>query len=266
VRAAAVLVLVMTTAVHAEPSAAEQAFERGRTLLTAGKVDEACAAFEDSLRLDFQYGTLFNLAQCDARRGKIATAFAEFSRIAKEDTVNSTRARRAGELAGELAPRVPKLRVIVGRATSAQVTLDGAPVDIAQPLPVDLGTHELVVDGQHRTITVAREGEEVEVAPPLAAPLPVIDAPPRAEPPHPPARSRTPALVTLGSGIAVAGAGLVVGGVAWRRWSDAQVLAMTDPIAADREVDRVRTLGNTSTAMVAIGAVAIAVGVYLWQR
>ena len=79
-------------------------------------------------------------------------------------------------------------------------------------------------------------------------------------------RSRTPAYVTLGSGIAVAGAGLVVGGVAWRRWNDAQSLAMTDPIAADREVDHVRTLGNTSTAMVAIGAVAIAVGVYLWQR
>jgi len=41
---------------------------------------------------------------------------------------------------------------------------------------------------------------------------------------------------------------------------------MTEPAAADREVGNVRTLGNTSTAFVAIGAVAIAGGVYLWQH
>ena len=58
----------------------------------------------------------------------------------------------------------------------------------------------------------------------------------------------------------------MLGGFAWARWRDAERLGMTDPMAADREVDHVRTLGNASTALVAVGAAAIAVGVYLWRR
>ena len=83
----------------------------------------------------------------------------------------------------------------------------------------------------------------------------------------PPRRpSRLPAALALGGGALALGTGLSVGAVAWSSWRDAQKLAMTDPVAADRQVAHVRTLGNVSTALVAVGAVAIAVGVYLWRR
>jgi len=281
VRIAAALLLSLAVAgvAAAAPSAADEAFERGRALMTAGKIAEACAAFEDSLRLDFQLGTLFNLAQCDARRGKLATALAAFRRIAREDTANATRAARARELADALDKRVPHLRIALAGGT-AQVTLDGAPVDIAAPLAVDLGTHVVAAGREQRTITVAKEGETIDVAlalappppapppaPPPTTPMPREVPPPGPPPmPPPPHRSRAPALITLAVGAAVAGTGLVVGGFAWARWRDAERLGMTDPMAADREVDHVRTLGNASTVLVAVGAAAIAVGVYLWRR
>jgi hypothetical protein len=279
--AAALLSLAVASVAAAAPSPADEAFERGRALMTAGKIAEACAAFEDSLRLDFQLGTLFNLAQCDARRGKLATALAAFRRIAREDTANATRAGRARELADALDKRVPRLRITL-TGGSAQVTVDGAPVDIATPLAVDLGSHVVTAGGEQRTVTVAKEGETVDVAlalaPPPPAPPPAPppttprELPPPGPPPLPPppgyprGRARAPALITLAVGGAVAGAGLVVGGFAWARWRDAERLGMTDPMAADREVDHVRTLGNASTALVAVGAAAIAVGVYLWRR
>lgn len=272
--AAALLTVAIASVAAAAPSPADEAFERGRALMTAGKIAEACAAFEDSLRLDFQYGTLFNLAQCDARRGKLATALAAYRRIAGEDTANATRAARARELAAALEPRVPHLRITLTGGT-AQVTLDGAPIDIAGPLAVDLGAHVVAAGGAQRSVTVANEGDTVEVALALAAPSPAVAsaAPPREAPPPgpppmppPPHRSRVPALFTLWAGSAVAGTGLVIGGFAWARWRDTERLGMTDPMAADREVDHVRTLGNVSTALVAVGAAAIAVGVYLWRR
>ena len=279
IAAALLLSLAVAGVAAAAPSAADEAFERGRALMTAGKIAEACAAFEDSLRLDFQLGTLFNLAQCDARRGKLATALAAFRRIAREDTANATRAARARELADALDKRVPHLRIALAGGT-AQVTLDGAPVDIAAPLAVDLGTHVVAAGREQRTITVAKEGETIDVAlalappppapppaPPPTTPMPREVPPPGPPPmPPPPHRSRAPALITLAVGAAVAGTGLVVGGFAWARWRDAERLGMTDPMAADREVDHVRTLGNASTVLVAVGAAAIAVGVYLWRR
>jgi hypothetical protein len=261
-RGACIAVLVVRAALAA-PSPADQAFERGRTLLQQNKIAEACAAFEDSLRLDFQYGTLFNLAQCDVRRGKLATALAAFRRVAAEDKANPTRAARAQEIADELEPRVPTVRVVTGPGASP-VTLDGQPVDITAPVRVDVGTHVVAGAGQRREVRAA-EGERLEVT--LAAPG--APPPPTAvEAPMPPPRrpSKLPAALTIGGGVLALGSGLSVGAVAWSGWRDAQKLAMTDPVAADRQVDHVRTLGNVSTALVAVGAVAIAVGVYLWRR
>jgi len=266
---------VASTPASAAPGPADEAFERGRALMAAGKIDEACGAFADSLRLDFQYGTLFNLAQCDERRGKLATAFDELRRIAREDTKNPARADRARELAAALEPRLPRLHVtITGPAGPGRATIDGSPLDITQSSPLDLGSHDVVVAGMPRTVVATREGEIVELAItapiqlPLATPSETVATPRSsvAESPRTAVHRHTPALITIGGGVAVTAVGLVLGAVAWKRWDDAKNLATTDPMAANRDVSDVRALGNTSTVFVAIGAVAIAVGVYLWRR
>jgi hypothetical protein len=71
---AASLAFVATTALAADPPAAQALFERGKTLLDQRRVDDACRAFEESQRLDPGIGTLFHLADCEERRGRTATA------------------------------------------------------------------------------------------------------------------------------------------------------------------------------------------------
>ena len=66
--------------------AAEKLFQDGRTALAAGKLDEACDAFHGSENLEPRVGTLLNVADCEERRGRIATAWIEFN-----DAVNFAR-------------------------------------------------------------------------------------------------------------------------------------------------------------------------------
>jgi hypothetical protein len=58
------------------PAAAEALFEQARAAMAAGSYDIACARFRDSDKLDPAVGTRFNLADCEERRGRVATAAA----------------------------------------------------------------------------------------------------------------------------------------------------------------------------------------------
>ena len=62
-------------------------FERGRALQKDGKTAEACAAFGESLRLEFAYGTLFNVANCAELDGNLGTAWKAYHRLASEDLI-----------------------------------------------------------------------------------------------------------------------------------------------------------------------------------
>ena len=56
------------------PAAAEALFEQARAAMAAGSYELACARFRDSDRLDPAIGTRFNLADCEEKRGRVATA------------------------------------------------------------------------------------------------------------------------------------------------------------------------------------------------
>ncbi len=264
-RGVLVIGLLGLLAGRAAATPADDSFERGRNLMNEGKIAEACAAFEDSLRLDFQLGTLFNLAGCNAQRGKLATALAAYRRIASEDK-NSQRADRSRELADQLAPRVPMLAIsIANRQPTTEVSVDGAAVDPSNPVPVDLGTHEIVIRSPgradvKRSVEVTREGERVpfdyDVASPDGQPPPrgggVIVR-----------KSRRTSTVVIGAGALTVGAGLVLGALALRGWHDAEDTAIMDPTQANRDLGGVRKLGNASTGLVIAGALTAGVGFYL---
>ncbi|HEX3474550.1 MAG TPA: hypothetical protein VHT91_05885 [Kofleriaceae bacterium] len=298
------LALVATgSAAHAQPSAASQAsnaagalFDKGRQYLAAGKYAEACAAFDSSQRLDPQLGTLFNLATCNARLGKLATAWGEFHDIAQRDA-NKTRRAAAAREAARLAPRLPRLVIKLDPPiTEATVTSNG--VDVGALLgvesPVDLGDYVIVARAPgyaeaHSRATISDEGKTVvvtialsrpvaEVPAPAAASAPVAEpaappAPVAPSPAEPPAASRrTLAIAAIASGGALLAGGLVVGKLASDRWNAAKAVCGSsldcatpaDLSRAQTATDQARLRGNVSTALIIAGAAVAATGVYFW--
>src|SRR5688572_31408250 len=77
--------------------------------MAAGSYDIACARFRDSDRLDPAVGTRFNLADCEERRGRIATAWSLFRGVLSELAPDDDRRPIADERAKRLEPRLPKL-------------------------------------------------------------------------------------------------------------------------------------------------------------
>jgi hypothetical protein len=174
-----------------QAAAATVQFDRGRALLKEKKYAEACAAFEHSQKLDPQWGTLYNLAGCYARLGKLASAWATYRELAQRDT-NPARRKDASKRATELDRRLPRLLLTAASAPAGlTVTLDGIDVTglVGTENPVDLGSHAIHATAPDRadfdtTAAVTGEGKTVTVAielAPAARPR-AVKPPPRSEP------------------------------------------------------------------------------------
>ncbi len=259
-------VVLVASIAHADPKAAEQAFARGLELYDAHRYEEACAAFAESLQQDFQYGALYNLADCDDKRGHLASALREYQRLASEDP-NARRREDSASRASKLAERVPKIVVSADRRPGLVVLLDDEDVTakIGSELPVDLGDHVVRarLPGQpERKIDapVPREGAlvRVEVAFEAVAPPPL--------PPPPPPRSRTLEKALLLGGGALVATGLVAGGVALYKWQSSQAEARLDNQHELARADSARTGGNVSTVLCIAGVVSAGAGIVLWRR
>jgi tetratricopeptide (TPR) repeat protein len=257
------------------PKAAEEAFEKGRALMAAMSYAEACAAFELSQHLDPQYGTQFNLAGCYAAQDKIMTAWRLYLELARSDT-NLQRRRRSEELADQLAKRLPKLRIRVDQHFEGLKVVVGATdvtVLVGTEIPFDVGHYtiearlpgyrpfreeiDVPAGGRTREIEIVFERE-------LGAGAPSVLA---ARPP-PSRRARVGEIAALGGGGLIA-LGLVAG---WRALENrdasrerCNAMACPDLPGAEVRNDRARLWGNLSTAAVALGAVGVAGGGYLWR-
>src|SRR5215207_2480988 len=72
------VVLSSAGVADADVAKAEALFRQGRELMAAGKLGEACAAFDASQRLEAATTTLFNQADCREKNGQLATAWGLF--------------------------------------------------------------------------------------------------------------------------------------------------------------------------------------------
>ena len=277
----------------ADTSVAETTFKKGRELLKQGKYEEACAAFAQSQALDPQFGTLYNLASCDEQIGKLATAWTAFRELAQGDTNAERRARSAAE-AKQLEARVPHVIVKVPPdLAGVTVTLDGQDITnlVGIAAPIDLGSHVVAVtanDGyaKKRKFVAREEAETTAVDMATDAPVEQPDhadthPAPRAQVHAQPgpegddrggpattlsttssSRRGTGKVLTFGGGAVFVG-GLVVGALAVSAYHDAQ--SASDANAMRTQSQSAVTLGDVSTAAVVVGAVATAVGIYLWR-
>jgi hypothetical protein len=262
-----------------DAAAAEALFEAGRQAMAREDYASACKNFEDSQKLDPAIGTIFNLANCEELRGRLASAWQRFTEVAQQLPDTDERRAIALERAEALKGRLPylTLRFGAGVPSDAQVTRDGIAIGAAGlgvPLPVDPGEHEIVVSAAGRRDKAFRVSlalsERKELVVTAGEPLP---AAPNQAPGTPERRdeAKGPPLV----GYVLAGVGVV--GVA--------IGAVTGVMALDREatmkdddcdpngrtcrtqagVDAASSgeiLSTTSTIAFAVGGVSLGVGAY----
>lgn len=152
-----VLVLVPSVALswavsaQAQAPAAQALFEQGRKALAAGDVVTACERFRASERLEPAPGTKANIADCEERRGHVATAWelnrTALANLARDDPRGEILKRRLAKL----EPRLPRVVLSLPATAPKDTTVrDGeTTIGIAGgygvALPLDPGVHHLVI-------------------------------------------------------------------------------------------------------------------------
>lgn len=126
---------------------AEALFREGRELLTAGKLVEACAAFDTSDQLEHAVTTLINRADCRERHGELATAWGYFV-----DAERQTRNATDPEISGYHKLAAARAQLLEPRLSRLTVSVpDG--VQVAE-LAITRGSGELAVGEWGRAVPV----------------------------------------------------------------------------------------------------------------
>ncbi|HEY3499812.1 MAG TPA: hypothetical protein VGK73_34210 [Polyangiaceae bacterium] len=212
-------------------AAAQALFEQGVRELEAGHFDKACPALAESQRLDPHPGTLFALADCEAKSGKVASAVGHFqdylgltSRMAAEQLErHAERIALAREQVESLRPRVPTLALQVPEPAPPGLVverdgliLQGASLGV--PLPVDPGEHVIVARlpgrGERRLTVTLSPGETKQLVLELPRESPAPSAAGSAPTGAPPSEANGSKLRNWGWGLGAAGlTGVLVGSV-----------------------------------------------------
>lgn len=182
---------------------AEAMFRDGRALLDAGKIGEACAAFEASQKLEPAISTLMNLAACREKNNQLATAwglFLDAEHQMRDATNEATKKLHQVALnrAKKLEPRVSKLVISVpadSQIDQLEILRGTETIDPAmwnRALPIDGGSYKITASAPGAIawtteITIVAEGEaktvEVPRLQPASAPVVAVAAPKEAAAP-----------------------------------------------------------------------------------
>jgi serine/threonine-protein kinase len=291
-------VLIGTTTrarAQAHPQA-EQLFRDGKALMKAGRLAEACDAFESSERAEHNVATLMNAADCREKNQQYASAWAQFLQADSGTRGDPTKAAlntTAKKRIAALEPRLSYLTINVpdeSRVEGLEVTRDGAlvdPVEWNRSIPVDGGSH--VIAGKapgheswSTTLEVAAEHDKQAVEVPKFKELPKIinhevdqGRPFVVAPVAPPAPSpftprRKIALGVAGGGVALAIVATGFGLSARSLRSDA--LATCPPgacvapndAAANAINDRARSRALIANIGFGVAGAAVVAGAVLW--
>jgi hypothetical protein len=186
-----VVVLGLTEPAFAQSAEAEAMFNEGDKLMAAGKLAEACAAFEASNNMDPRAGTLIRLGECREANKQLASAWTAYrGGLARAKDPRKRDIAQAKVTA--LEPRLSHLTIVVGtnKVDGLAILRDGKPVDPVtwdRSLPVDGGDYTIVAkapgfEDWKTTVSVPPEQGDVKVElPPL-----VKSAVPPPQPPKPP--------------------------------------------------------------------------------
>jgi hypothetical protein len=276
---------------QAQSSPAAQAlFDEGVSLRNAGKMEQACSKFEESLRLESTVGTRFNLADCFERLGRLASAWSHFLQVASdtERAGEQDRAQAARARASKLEPRLCKMVIKPAQPHDGMVVKrDGMMVGQAQwatALPIDAGPHQVEASAPgkrpwQQTVTISGEGKLVTVNIPALDDAPAgsqqLPPPgPGGQPMPPPGGDTTPSSTPMILGLtigAVGVAGIVVGAafgvIALNKKGEVDDLCPDLNNCTDQGIavnDEAKTAATISTIGFIAGGALLVTGIVLW--
>jgi hypothetical protein len=300
---AAVVLATFVTAVAPPASAQDKAgaevlLSQGLALEKQGKIAEACAKLDASLKLFASLNTEYHLADCYEKQGKTASAWIDFQEIAdKAKSAGETaKASKAAERAAAIASKVSHLTILVpDKVAGLEVKRDGVTVSdaiLGTPLPIDPGeyTIDATAPGKtafHSKVKVQPDGAETRVeislgeakgggvaAVPTTAPTTApSDAASSSAPDTPSTTSdtssggsstKTIGLIVAGTGVVAMAVGGVLGLSAKSSYNSASCNGdACDQAGLDQRNDA-RSKGNVATIVFAVGAAALIGGGVLW--
>lgn len=222
---ALLVVLCSTGAARAQANdaaAAQALFNEGKRLMAAGEYAAACPKFAESQRLDPGIGTMLWLADCHAKNGRNASAWALFAEAeALAAKQGDRRVSIAREEAKKLEPKLSKLVIdatAVANVPDLEIKRDGVVLGKplwGGPIPTDPGSHRITASAPEKktwegSVSVPRDGGTATITIPALADAP-RPPPPQAEvpagPPPDPTRGRTQRVIGIALvGLGVAGA------------------------------------------------------------
>jgi len=268
----------------ASRASAEALFEEGRRLMAEGKLEEACRKLESSQRLDPGVGTLLNLADCYAKSGRTASAWAAFREAGSSARAQGSAEREAvaRERATALEPQLSYLTIVQWKGQSVAITRNGEPVDPAMldtPMPVDPGEHVVVAASPGKRewstkVNVGPNGQRASVTIPILPDEPIVlqQPQPSDKPIDASASTSSPGstqrILAIGAGV-VGVAGIVVGTIfglnAGSKWDDAQKCEK-DAMCPNAGTlsDDASSAATISTIGFVVGGLGLAGGAVLW--
>jgi hypothetical protein len=277
---------------------AQQLFEQAKRSMRNGKYAEACPKLEAAAELSRTPGVRLNLADCYAKIGRTASAWAAYEEAGAiaERAGDSRAVEQAKQARAALGPKLTYLAILVGpkvrQIPDLAITRDGKLVPSAaydDALPVDPGAHELRASAPGyvdwtSTKEVAGAGAHVEIEVPMLDKKPdASTALPASAPVHEPA-SQTVATadIPVGDGsfrrtLAYVAGGLGIIGVGAGSYFALKANAMKDDYESHRNDDgtcrdlECETLshdahdaGNTATLAFIAGGSLLAASVVLY--
>ena len=275
-----------------ETTQAEALFNSGKDAMARGELTVACARFSDSLKLDPAVGTLLNLAACEEKSGKLATALEHFTTARSQLPKDDFRIGFTNERIAALTPRVAHvtLRLAPPAPPGTKVLRDGIEVPPAAwntAMAIDPGAHtieaESTTHAASRMEITLREGEAMsidlraELAKPSARPAgePAGSGAPgtgtsQAEAPRPQETSRSNTLAFVATGVGAVGliagtiTGLMTVGAA-STYKDHCHGGQCDPDGLSA-ASTGQTTQVISPIAFGVGVVGVALGAYLFLR
>lgn len=282
----AALGLTIPSVAHADPAAEARAralFEEGRAVVAKGDLAHAAELFTEARAVYPTAGSLYNLAHCEERLGRLAAARQHWAELLGEAKPGDERAVDATAHLAALTERIPTVKLVLpqGAPSGTTMSVDGVEVEperIGTERTIDPGPHLVVVvaPGRERTSTAVLVAEAVRGFPlrgtlgrELVEAKPASSGPPVAEPPSVAPASEADvdtALEGPRTTLAYVSGGLGLAGLALSGVSALVVLGEKSTVASHCDAEKIcdaqgMDAVNGSHTWSALGTVGFVVGV-----